>query len=69
MRTVKYVEKRPGLPDVACGCEYTVDGRDQEQWSRLCIPHKKEFDMRQAAARVSCSHANRDLIEQGTEAK
>lgn len=47
---------------VACGCEITVDSKGREWLSTLCIPHKKEFDMRHAAAAESCSHVNRDLI-------
>lgn len=62
MQTVKHIEKRSGLPDVACGCEHTVDGHGRNWWSKICIQHKKEFDMRHAAARASCSHVNRDLV-------
>jgi hypothetical protein len=63
MRTVKHIEKRPGLPDVACGCEYTVDERGREQVSKMCQEHEAEFIVRHAAAVASCSHVNRDLIE------
>jgi hypothetical protein len=45
-----------------CGCEYTRDSRDREEHTVFCVPHKKEFDMRHAAAVASCSHANYDLV-------
>lgn len=61
MRTVKYTEKRPGQPDTKCGCEYAVD-RDREVWSTACQKHEAEFIVRHAAAAVSCSHANHDLV-------
>jgi hypothetical protein len=46
-----------------CGCEITTDKLGREWLSTLCIQHKKEFDMRHAAAALSCSHVNRDLVE------
>ena len=63
MRTVKYVEKRPGKPDVTCGCEYTVDNRGRKEWSKMCMEHETTFIARHAAAVASCSHINRDLVE------
>jgi hypothetical protein len=58
MNTRKVINKE----GAACGCEITTDHRGNEQLSILCIPHKKEFDMRHAAAVESCSHVNRDLV-------
>jgi hypothetical protein len=45
-----------------CGCEYVRDGRERETLTKLCIPHKKEFDQSHAAAVATCSHVNRDLL-------
>jgi hypothetical protein len=38
-----------------CGCQH-----NEKEWITLCIPHKKEFDMRHAAAVESCSHVARN---------
>jgi hypothetical protein len=62
-RTVKHIEKRSGLPDVTCGCEYTTGARGQlDVWTQTCQEHEREFIARHAAAVASCSHANRDLV-------
>lgn len=58
MRTVKILDKA----GVACGCEYTVDKRDQQRISKMCQEHEIEFIARHAAAVASCSHVNRDLV-------
>lgn len=58
MRTFKHVDHRDGS---RCGCEYSIDKRGQESWSRLCMEHEREFIERHMAAVASCSHVNRDL--------
>lgn len=47
----------------SCGCETATDRRDREVWIAQCSQHKQEFDVRHAAAALSCSHVNRDLID------
>lgn len=60
MKTFKRIEKVNGK-DVACGCEFT-EGPGRERWIRMCMEHETESITRHAAAILSCSHANRDLV-------
>lgn len=57
MTNVRKIVNDIGAP---CGCEITTDHKGHEMWTMMCIPHKKEFDMRRAAARESCSQVYRD---------
>jgi hypothetical protein len=55
----KVVDHRTGA---RCGCEYTVDSRGREEVTRMCQEHETEHITRHAAAVLSCSHVNRDLV-------
>jgi hypothetical protein len=50
---------------LACGCEY-IHVREREEVSKMCQEHEIKFIMRHAAAVLSCSHVNRDLVECST---
>ena len=49
---------------VPCGCEYAVDPRGSERYTKMCQEHEIEHITRHAAAVASCSHVNRDLVGQ-----
>jgi hypothetical protein len=58
--SIHKIQDRAG---VKCGCEYNVHRDGAEEMSKACQEHEIEFIVRHAAALVSCSHANRDLVE------
>lgn len=58
MKHIKVVDRK----GVACGCEYTAEN-NREQMTKICQEHEAEHIERHAAAVISCSHANRDLVE------
>jgi hypothetical protein len=61
MSTYKLTRKVDGK-DVPCGCEFSRDARGREAMTMICDQHRPEFNQRHAAAVLSCSHMNQDLV-------
>ena len=61
MTTYRITHRENGQ-DVECGCSFTRDSHGREAMQTLCEEHRTEFNQRHAAAVLSCSHANWDLV-------
>lgn len=62
--STRRVTRKVGGREVACGCEFTRDARGREIITRSCQEHEAEHIAAHLAAVVSCSHANRALVEE-----